>query len=377
MNASGAASPRWLRRDWRRGLLTTTPDPSDPDGSQVARLDRVEPESGPADRFYLSVVIPVFNERDNLHPLYAALHAALERLTRSYEIVFVDDGSTDGSHEVLRGLSALDPAVKVIRLRRNFGQTAAFAAGFDAAQGEIVVTLDGDLQNDPADIPLLLEKLEEGYDVVSGWRVRRQDALITRRLPSVVANRIISAVTGVRLHDYGCSLKAYRAEVIKGVQLYGEMHRFIPAVASWMGVSVAEIAVSHSARRFGRSKYGLARAAKVVLDLLTVKFLLSFATRPIHIFGVAGLASFLVGTTIGLYLSALKLVMGQAIGDRPLLLLAVLLVILGIQFITMGLLGEIMIRVYYEAQGKPIYTVREAWGWDGQGTRGGEQGKGE
>jgi glycosyltransferase involved in cell wall biosynthesis len=254
--------------------------------------------------------------------------------------------------------------VKVIRLRRNFGQTAAFSAGFHAAQGEIVVTMDADLQNDPADISLLLAKVDEGYDVVSGWRVKRQDAFITRRLPSIIANRVVSIVTGVHLHDYGCSLKAYKAEVVKGIHLYGEMHRFIPAIASQTGVDVAEIPVHHSARKYGRSKYGLGRISRVLLDLLTVKFLLSFSTRPIHVFGLLGLVSFMSGTLMAAYLSVLKLVYNQAIGDRPLLMLAVLLIILGVQFIAMGLLGEFLVRIYYEVQGKQTYSVRDTFGYD-------------
>ena len=314
-----------------------------------------------SDAVELSIVIPLFNEEECVEPLYAQIKEALEPLEQSYEIIIVDDGSTDRSFELLRGLHAQDKRLKVIRFRRNFGQTAAFAAGFDYAEGQVVVTMDADLQNDPADIPRLLEKLEEGYDVVSGWRVERwKSAWLTRRLPSVVANRLISETTGVHLHDYGCSLKAYRSEVVKNINLYGELHRFIPAMASWMGVSVAEIPVHYRSRQFGRSKYGsLKRAIKVILDLLTVRFLLSYSTRPIHIFGFLGLAMLGLGGILGFYLSVVKLALGQDIGSRPLLLLAILLMVLGVQMITMGLLGELVVRTYHESQGKRIYVVRE------------------
>jgi glycosyltransferase involved in cell wall biosynthesis len=312
------------------------------------------------DEIDLSIVIPLFNEEENVKPLYGQLKEALEPMERSYEIIIVDDGSTDRSFELLKGLQAEDKRLKVIRFRRNFGQTAAFAAGFEHARGRVVVTMDADLQNDPADIPQLLEKLEEGYDVVSGWRVERwKSAWLTRRLPSVVANRLISETTGVHLHDYGCSLKAYRSEVVKNINLYGELHRFIPAMASWMGVSVAEIPVHYRSRQFGRSKYGMSRTIKVILDLLTVRFLLSYSTRPIHIFGSLGLAMSGLGGILGLYLSVVKLALGQDIGDRPLLLLAILLMVLGVQMITMGLLGELVVRTYHESQGKRIYVVRE------------------
>ncbi len=307
----------------------------------------------------LSIVIPLYNEEENVELLYEQLKATLNELGREYEIIIVDDGSTDRSFDVLKRLHEDDKRLKVIRFRRNFGQTAAFAAGFDRSQGQVVITLDADLQNDPADIPLLLEKIEEGYDVVSGWRLHRQDPFLTRRLPSIIANRLISHVTGVHLHDYGCSLKAYRREVVKNVQLYGELHRFIPAIASWMGISVAEVPVRHRPRRFGKSKYGLSRTSKVLLDLLTVRFLLSYSTRPIHIFGGMGLISFAVGIGLGGYLTFVKFVLGQNIGTRPLLLLAILLMVLGVQLISIGLLGEMVVRIYYEALGKPIYAVRE------------------
>jgi glycosyltransferase involved in cell wall biosynthesis len=311
------------------------------------------------DQLELSVVIPLYNEEDNIEPLYLRLKEVLERLGKDYEIIFVDDGSTDGSFESLKRLHTDDPLLKVIRLRRNFGQSAAFAAGFDRSGGRIIVTMDADLQFDPADIPKLLDKVDEGYDIVSGWRVDRQDTFLTRRLPSSVANWLISGITGIGLHDFGCSLKAYRREVIQNVQLYGELHRFIPALASWMGVRVAEVPVSHHPRRFGKSKYDLSRTITVLLDLLTVKFLLSYSTRPMQIFGLLGLISFVLGTIIAAYLSFIRLFFGSPIADRPLLLLAILLIFVGVQLITMGLLGELTMRTYHEAQGKTIYMVKE------------------
>jgi glycosyltransferase involved in cell wall biosynthesis len=307
----------------------------------------------------LSVVIPVYNEEESIEPLYTALKAALEGLGRSYEIIVVDDGSIDGSFEVLKKLHQGDSNLKVVRLRRNFGQAAAFAAGFDEAAGEIVVSMDADLQFDPADIGKLLDKMAEGYDIVSGWREDRKEPFLSRRLPSTVANWLISRMTGVKLHDYGCSLKAYRLEVIRSVRLYGELHRFIPALASSMGVRLAEVKVSHHPRRFGESKYNLSRTVTVLLDLVTVKFLLSYASRPMQVFGLLGMFSFMLGTVIAAYLSFLRLVLGSPIADRPLLLLAILLILVGVQLVTMGLLGELTARTYHEAQGKKIYAIRE------------------
>ncbi len=314
------------------------------------------------DAVELSVVIPVLNEEDSVRMLHEDLARVLEDLGRSYEILFVDDGSTDHTFDVLSELVRDDDHLRVVRLRRNFGQTAALSAGFDHARGEVIVTMDGDLQNDPMDIPRLLQKVDDGYDVVSGWRVDRKDPFLTRRLPSLIANRLISVITGVKLHDYGCSLKAYRHEVVRNIRLYGEMHRFIPALASWMGIQVAELPVNHAPRKFGQSKYGLKRAVKVVLDLLTVKFLLDYATRPIQIFGLLGMLSLAIGTALGVYLSTLKLIFQQAIGDRPLLLLAILLIVFGVQLITMGLLGELVVRTYHEAQNKPTYVLRDRLG---------------
>jgi glycosyltransferase involved in cell wall biosynthesis len=314
----------------------------------------------------LSVVLPIYNEAESLTHLLEELVPALEATGHIYEIICVDDGSTDDSFAELKKLRALDDRVRVVRFRRNFGQTAAFAAGFARARGDIVITMDADLQNDPADIPTLLAKIDEGYDIVSGWRVNRWregfSTFITRKVPSTTANWLISRGTGVALHDYGCALKVYRSEVVKSINLYGDLHRFIPAIASYYGVTVAEVPVNYRLRKFGRSKYGISRITRVLLDLLTVRFLLSYSTRPIQIFGLMGLASFALGMVIGVYLSFMKLAYGIALAERPLLLLAILLVMIGVQFITMGLLAELIVRTYHESQGKPIYTVREELG---------------
>ena len=306
----------------------------------------------------VSVVIPVYNEVENVPDLHRELTRALETMGRPYEIIVVDDGSRDGTLERLLEIEAADPRLRVLRLRRNFGQTAAFSAGFDHARGDVVVTSDGDLQNDPADIPMVVAKLEEGFDMVCGWRHRRQDTF-SRRLPSQVANRLISWATGVRLHDYGCSLKAMRAEVVKGIRLYGEMHRFIPAVASWMGVSLAEVKVNHRPRTRGSSKYGLGRTLRVLLDLFTVKFLLNYGTRPAHLFGFMGLSAGGAGALILLYMAWLKLVEDEAIGGRPLLFLGGLLFLTGVILVNFGLMAELLVRTYHESQGKPIYVVKE------------------
>ncbi len=316
----------------------------------------------------ISVVIPLFNEEESIPHLYNTLTAALERYGRPYEIIVVDDGSRDNSYALLCERALADPRLTVVRLRRNYGQTAAFSAGFDRARGEVVVTMDADLQNDPDDIPLLMSKIDEGYDIVSGWRKNRQDRFLDRKLPSMLANRLISNVTDVRLHDYGCSLKAYRRDVLKHVRLYGELHRFIPALASQVGGTVTEVAVNHRARQYGSSKYGIGRTVRVVLDLITVWFLGAYATRPIQVFGTAGLVSAAAGILLGLYLTFVKLFLDQNIGSRPALLLAVLLVVIGVQLITMGLLGEMVTRTYHESQNKPIYLVREVVA-DGERTR--------
>lgn len=309
----------------------------------------------------LSIVIPIYNEEENIRILHEKLKEVLDSLEKEYEILFVDDGSTDRTLSILEEIQAKDKHVVVLSLRRNFGQTAAFAAGFDFARGDVIVTMDGDLQNDPADIPKLLELIKDN-DLVSGWRKKRKDPFFTRRLPSIAANWLISKVTGVKLHDYGCSLKAYRRDVIKNLKLYGEMHRFIPAVASWYGVRIAEVETVHYPRLRGKSKYGISRTVKVVLDLITVKFLQSFSTKPIQFFGPIGILSGLFGFLISLYLAIDKLFFGRDIGGRPLLLLGALLIIVGIQLIGMGLLGEMLVRVYHESQRKPIYVIKKILG---------------
>jgi glycosyltransferase involved in cell wall biosynthesis len=307
----------------------------------------------------LSVVIPIRNESPNLRQLHHELTETLSAWGRPYEILLIDDGSTDDSFKVMTELHARDPHVKVIRFRRNFGQTAAFSAGFAQARGRVIVTSDGDLQNNPTDIPKMVARLDDGYDIVCGWRRDRKDKLFTRRVPSMIANKVISIATGVALHDYGCSLKAFRAEVVKPLRLYGEMHRFIPAIASEMGVQIAEEVVDHRARVHGKSKYGLSRTVRVMLDLMTVKFLLSYSTRPLQIFGLIGLVVGALGVVVCGWLSYLKLFGHQGLTDRPLLLLGVLLVLIGVQFLTIGLLAELQARTYHESQSKPTYVIRE------------------
>lgn len=309
----------------------------------------------------VSIVVPLYNEEENVDILHERLREVLEQMGLEYEILYVDDGSTDTTLSKLEAIQLKDKRVVVLSLRRNFGQTAAFAAGFDFARGDIVVTMDGDLQNDPKDIPKMLELIKD-YDLVSGWRKKRKDPFFTRRVPSILANWVISKVTGVKLHDYGCSLKAYRRDVIKNLKLYGEMHRFIPAVASWYGVRVAEVETTHYPRLRGKSKYGLSRTVKVILDLITVKFLQSFSTKPLQFFGPIGLLSGALGFLISLYLTIEKIFIGKPIAGRPLLLLGVLLIIVGIQLIGMGLLGEMLVRVYHESQRKPIYVIKKVIG---------------
>ncbi|BDV41753.1 glycosyl transferase [Geotalea uraniireducens] len=307
----------------------------------------------------LSIVVPIYNEEDNVTPLHDRVVAALGDSGLDYELILVDDGSSDGTFPLLRELAARDRRVKVIRFRRNFGQTAAMAAGFAAAAGRVIVPMDGDLQNDPADIPMLCAKIDEGYDVVSGWRKNRQDTFINRRLPSIIANSLISRMTGVHLHDYGCTLKAYRREVLDGVNLYGEMHRFVPALASQVGARVAELPVRHHPRLHGTSKYGISRTTRVVLDLMTVKFLLTYSTKPIQLFGKWGIYTILAGVVSGGLTLYMKLFEGVSMNRNPLLILTAFLLFAGVQFIALGLLGEVNARTYYEAQGKPIYAVRE------------------
>lgn len=308
----------------------------------------------------LSLVIPIRNESPNIRPLYDELMQVLSATGRLFEVIVIDDGSTDDSFAQLAALQAGDPRLRVIRFRKNFGQTAAFAAGFAHARGRLVVTSDGDLQNDPRDIEAMVQLADrDDVDIVAGWRKHRQDTFVNRRLPSIIANWIISKSTGVALHDYGCSLKVFRAEVVKSMRLYGEMHRFLPAIASEQGVRIAEVAVNHRARRAGTTKYGIGRTVRVVLDLATVKFLLSYSTRPLQIFGLFGLLSGGLGVLITAYLGWVRLVEHQSIADRPLLLLGVLLVFTGVQLVTFGLLAELMARTYYESQGKPTYVIRE------------------
>ncbi len=310
----------------------------------------------------LSIVVPVYNEEANLEPLVQEIKSVLEPTGTDYEIIIVDDGSSDGSYPLLSRLYRKDPRLKILCLKRNFGQTAAVAAGFAHAQGKVIIAMDGDGQNDPGDIPALLKKLEEGYDLVSGWRFPRADPFLSRRLPSQIANRLISWITQVKLHDYGCTLKALRREIAQDLKLYGEMHRFIPAMAYERGAKIAEIQVHHRPRRWGKSKYGIARTFRVILDLVTVKFLLSYSTRPLHIFGLIGLSSGAIGFVTAVYLTVQKIFYGIDIGGRPLLLLAALLILIGVQFISMGLLGEMLARTYHESQDKPIYVVKEIFG---------------
>lgn len=307
----------------------------------------------------VSVVVPLYNEEPNVEQLHRELTAAFRDYGRSYELILVDDGSTDGTFDALAALHARDPRIRLVRLRRNFGQTAAFVAGFDRARGDVIVTMDGDLQNDPRDIPRLIAKLAEGHDIACGWRRDRKDPWLSRCVPSYFANRLISVTTGVWLHDYGCALKAFRAEVVKPLRLYGELHRFIPAIASEQGVRIAEMVVNHRARRFGVSKYGLSRTMRVCFDLVTVKFLLNYSTRPLQMFGPLGFFLGVGGLAITGYLGYVRLFGGQAIADRPLLLLGMLMMFLGAQLVTIGLLAELQARTYHESQGKPIYALRE------------------
>ena len=307
----------------------------------------------------LSVVVPLFNEQESLAPLIERILSHVRPLGLSFELVLVDDGSRDRTPELLGQLAATVPELVAVRLRRNYGQTAAMAAGFDASCGEVIVTLDGDLQNDPADIPLLLEKLNEGFDLVSGWRHRRQDAALSRLLPSLVANRLIARVTGVKLHDYGCSLKAYRREVIDDLNLYGELHRFLPALAFIEGARITEVQVTHHPRRYGKSNYGIDRTFRVLMDLLTVWFMKRFLTRPMYVFGSGGLMAMGAGLLVALWLVGEKLLIGTNIGDRPLLLMALICFLTGVQLFCFGLLAEIQMRTYHESQGRPIYRVRD------------------
>jgi glycosyltransferase involved in cell wall biosynthesis len=312
----------------------------------------------------ISVFLPVYNEEPNLRPLHAKMTDALRTLGRTAEIIYVDDGSSDASLDVLRKIAAEDARVRVIALRRNYGQTAAMSAGIDAARGRVLIPMDADLQNDPADIRRLLEKLDEGYDVVSGWRKNRQDKAITRKFPSMLANRLISWIGGVPLHDYGCSLKAYRRDSLADVRLYGEMHRFIPIYASWAGARVTEIPVDHHARTMGVSKYGLSRTLKVVFDLVTIKFMASYQTKPIYVFGSFGVLAFAVSFIAGLWAVFLKVVHKADFVQTPLPILAIVMFAVAVQFFLMGLLAEMQVRTYHESQSKTIYAVRERIGFE-------------
>jgi glycosyltransferase involved in cell wall biosynthesis len=308
----------------------------------------------------LSLVVPVYNEEENLHTLFDAIHEALNPLSRTWEMVFVDDGSTDQSLNILNELAEKDPDhVRVVAFRRNFGQTAAIVAGLDHSQGEIIVLLDADMQNDPADIPMMLAKLDEGYDLVSGWRKSRKDAFLTRTLPSSLANWLISRVTRVPLHDYGCTLKAYRRDVLEGFRLYGEMHRFIPVFANWVGARITEVQVNHRPRQYGKTKYGLERTVKVILDLFTVKFLVSYSLKPIYLFGGTGLGLIFGGGVILFYLFIRRIFGEVSVLGSPFFQLAVMFLILGFQSFLMGLIAEMLVRTYYESQRKPIYRIRK------------------
>ncbi|NYZ18008.1 glycosyltransferase family 2 protein [Azospirillum sp. RWY-5-1] len=331
----------------------------------VLLIDDPDPAVTDTAPVQISVLIPVFNEVENVAPLAAALLPALERLERSFEVVFINDGSTDGTERVLKDVARTDRRVRVINFRRNVGQTAAMMAGIDHARGAVIVPMDGDLQNDPDDIGPLVRKLDEGYDVVSGWRRDRQDAFARRTLPSRIANKLISAISGVHLNDYGCTLKAYRREMLQGFRLYGEMHRFVPIYAHWQGAKLTEMPVRHHPRRFGRSKYGLERIVKVLLDLILVKFLTRYETKPIYVFGLVGLAFMGLAGVSGLYAVYLKLVHGVSFILTPLPLLVTLGFITGVMCVLMGLLAELLVRIYFESQGKSHYTIKSMLNFDG------------
>ena len=336
------------------------------DEQEVALVTKTAPtETGAKPE--VSVFLPVYNEEPNLLPLHAKLDEALKALGRSAEIIYVDDGSSDGSLSVLRQIAGLDDRVRVVALKRNYGQTAAMAAGIDAAKGDVLIPMDADLQNDPADIIRLLNKMDEGYDVVSGWRKNRQDTLVTRKIPSMIANRLISWIGGVPLHDYGCSLKAYRRESLADVKLYGEMHRFIPIYAAWAGARVTEIPVAHHPRTMGQSKYGLSRTIKVVFDLITIKFMASYQTKPLYLFGFAGLLTFGVSLLSALLACLMKFADWPHHADfiqTPLPVMAMVMLVLGIQLFLMGLLAEMLVRTYHESQSKRIYAMRERIGFE-------------
>ncbi len=313
----------------------------------------------------ISVIIPIYNEEENIPILYKEIKDTLNNFEKEYEIIFINDGSTDNSLKELENLRQTDERVKIIEFRRNFGQTAAIAAGFDFAEGEIMITMDGDLQNNPKDIPLLIDKMEkENLDLVNGWRFKRKDPFISRKLPSILANKLISWITGVKLHDYGCTLKVYRKEIAKDLKLYGEQHRFIPALAHIEGAKIGELKVDHRERKFGKSKYGISRTIRVILDLITVKFLSSYSTKPLQIFGLLGFITGGVGVLIGLYLAYIRLILKQGISGRPLLFLSMLLIFMGVQFFSLGIIGEMLSRTYHESSKKKVYRIKKTEGFD-------------
>src|SRR3954468_9925516 len=314
----------------------------------------------------LSLFLPVLDEEENLRPMHAKIQSALDALGKTAEVIYVDDGSTDKSLAILREIAEGDNRVRVMSLRRNYGQTAAMSAGIDAAKGEILIPMDADLQNDPADISRLLEKLDEGYDVVSGWRKNRQDKLVSRKIPSRIANSVISWIGGVPLHDYGCSLKAYRREVLEDVKLYGEMHRFIPIYASWAGARVTEIPVDHHARTRGKSKYGISRTVKVIFGLITIKFMAEYHTKPLYVFGAFGMLAFFIAMIAGIWAIVLKFVYGTSFILTPLPIITVVMLAISVQFFLMGLLAELLVRTYHESQDKAVYAVREKVGFENQ-----------
>jgi glycosyltransferase involved in cell wall biosynthesis len=314
----------------------------------------------------VSIVIPVFNEAENVGPLHEEIAAAVRDRSEAYEILFVDDGSSDGSLAEMKKIHDRDPRVKIIQFRKNFGQSAAISAGFEHCRGEVVVAMDADLQNDPADIPLLVDKVKEGFDIVNGWRKNRRDKWLTRRVPSFFGNKLISWITGVKIHDYGCTLRGFRSDVVKNLKLYGEMHRYIPAIASRMGIRSAEVVVNHRSRKFGKSKYGLSRTFRVILDLISLKFLLAYSHRPLQVFGGAGLLMFLAGLASGAYLTYTKFVLGQGIAGRPLLFFTLLMFFLGFQAISLGLLAEMLSRIYHEGLNKNEYSIRELIGFEAE-----------
>jgi glycosyltransferase involved in cell wall biosynthesis len=307
----------------------------------------------------ISIVIPIYNEAENVNLLYDSLNNVLPALNKNYEVILVDDGSTDKTFERLVEIHKKNKKYKIIRFRRNFGQTQAMRAGFEYARGDTLITMDADLQNDPADIPKIIKKMEEGYDIVSGWRKNRKDKMISRRIPSIIANKLISGLFGVRLHDYGCTLKAYKKEILDNIELYGEMHRYIPALASWMGVKVAEIPVNHNTRKFGKAKYGISRTTRVILDMITIKFLLTYSKKPMQIFGLVGMFTSAAGIIITTYLIIARLFFNQPLSTRPLFILSIFIIFIGIQLVTMGLFGELMMRTYHEVAKKPTYVIKE------------------